>query len=96
MNSQIFMKGDAATPRHSHSACVWNNHVVLTGGLDASLQALSIVQTMETDVRSILYSYLDWLNTPITWYKTGQTDSHTEQFTDRTEWTPEVLTGKQK
>ena len=70
--------------------------MVLTGGLDANLQALSIVQTMETDVRSILYSYLDWLNTPITWYKTGQTDSHTEQFTDRTEWTPEVLTGKQK
>lgn len=72
MNSQIFIKGDAATPRHSHSACVWNNHVVLTGGLDANLQALSIVQTMETDVRSILYSYLDWLNTPITWYKTGE------------------------
>lgn len=51
--NKIFIKGDAATPRHSHSACVWNNHVVLTGGLDANLQALSIVQTMETDVNSV-------------------------------------------
>lgn len=47
------IRGDAAAPRHSHTACVWDNHVVLAGGLDAGLQALSIVQIMEIDVNSV-------------------------------------------
>ena len=56
LNSQVLISGDAAVPRHSHTACAWNSRVVLAGGLDASLHALNTVQVMDFDVRSTLYT----------------------------------------
>lgn len=51
MNFKVDLGGDAAVPRHSHTACAWNNHVVLAGGLDASLHALDAVQIIDIQVR---------------------------------------------
>ncbi|KAJ7391936.1 Leucine carboxyl methyltransferase 2 [Desmophyllum pertusum] len=50
---KVSLTGDAAVPRHSHTACAWNNHVVLAGGLDASLHALNAVQIMEIQANSM-------------------------------------------
>lgn len=38
-------------PRHSHTACVWKNKVILAGGLDANLLALDIIQILDTQVK---------------------------------------------
>ena len=51
LNSQVFLSEDSVVSRHSHSACAWNNHVVLSGGLDASLHALDTVQIIDIQVR---------------------------------------------
>lgn len=51
LNFKVDLGGDAAVPRHSHTACAWNNHVVLAGGLDASLHALDAVQIIDIQVR---------------------------------------------
>jgi len=50
-NFKVDLGGDAAVPRHSHTACAWNNHVALAGGLGASLHALNTVQIMDIQVR---------------------------------------------
>ena len=51
LNFKVDLGGDAAVPRHSHSACAWNNHVVLAGGLGAGLHALDAVQIIDIQVR---------------------------------------------
>ncbi|KAL9968447.1 hypothetical protein ACROYT_G026824 [Oculina patagonica] len=51
--SKVFLSGDAAVSRHSHTACAWNNHVVLAGGLDASLHALDTVQIIDMQMNSM-------------------------------------------
>ena len=38
-------------PRHSHTACAWNNHVVMAGGLGAGLHALDAIQIIDIQVR---------------------------------------------
>ncbi|XP_068745300.1 tRNA wybutosine-synthesizing protein 4-like isoform X2 [Montipora capricornis] len=47
---KIFLSGDTAVPRHSHTACVWNHKVILAGGLDANLHALNTIQILDTQV----------------------------------------------
>ncbi|CAH3145646.1 unnamed protein product, partial [Porites lobata] len=47
---KLLLSGDIASPRHSHSACAWNNNVILLGGLDASLHALATLQIIDTKV----------------------------------------------
>lgn len=52
--TKVFLGGDPMSPRHSHSACVWNCSVVVAGGLDANLHALNTIQIIDTQVSPMI------------------------------------------
>ncbi|XP_045172598.2 tRNA wybutosine-synthesizing protein 4-like [Mercenaria mercenaria] len=54
--SKVETSGKAPEPRQSHSACIWNKHMVVAGGLNADLQPLTSVHllNLETNMWSEL------------------------------------------
>ncbi|XP_067021232.1 tRNA wybutosine-synthesizing protein 4-like [Acropora muricata] len=56
---KVFVGGDTAVPRHSHTACVWKDKVILAGGLDANLRALNIIQILDTQVSPMMLQTLN-------------------------------------
>lgn len=47
--SQVDVMGVQPEPRQSHSACFWNRHMVIAGGLGANLQPLNSVHLLDLE-----------------------------------------------